>query len=225
MRAGLVMLALLLAPGVAAAEAGSVRGSVELALEGALLADVAPVVVYLDGVEGPLQFEVPRRVPTVRQQQARFAPDFLVVTAGQTVSMPNDDAIYHNVFSYSKPNAFDLGVYPAGEARSVTLRHAGVVRTYCSIHESMTGTILVAPSPWHAIVSEAGRFELRGVPPGRYRLWVWSARLPHVSQLVEVSAGRPSTPRIVIGEASADAPGEPVRPALHPAARQREPRE
>jgi hypothetical protein len=125
----------------------------------------------------------------MRQADARFDPPFLVVTAGQRVSLPNLDPIYHNVFSYSKPNAFDLGLYPKGETRSVALRHAGVVRTYCSIHESMSGTILVTPSPWHAVAAPSGRFEIRGVPAGSYRLRVWNARLPLVTRSVRVEGG------------------------------------
>jgi plastocyanin len=69
----------------------------------------------------------------MHQREARFAPPFLAIAAGQSVAMENDDAIYHNVFSFSKSNDFDLGLYPAGESRTVTFRYAGVVRTYCSI--------------------------------------------------------------------------------------------
>jgi len=176
--------------GPAAAEgAGAVRGSVRLAFESLRLADVAPVVVFLEGVDGPLDYPVPAERAVIHQRSARFAPSFLAVAAGQSVEMPNDDAIYHNVFSYSAPNAFDLGLYPAGTSRSVTLRHPGVVKTYCSIHESMNATILVAPSPWFDTVSADGSYALRGIPPGRYRLVVWSERLPRAAREIEVAPG------------------------------------
>ena len=71
--------------------------------------------------------------------------------------MPNDDVIFHNVFSYSTPNDFDLGLYPRGESRAKTFQYPGVVRIYCSIHESMNATIFVAPSIWHAVVGADGR--------------------------------------------------------------------
>jgi plastocyanin len=204
----LVALAALCAALAARAEpepTGSVLGRVELEVAGARLADQGPIVAYLDAAEegGRLAFAAPTAVAEMRQSGVRFLPRFLVVVAGQRVSLPNDDAIYHNVFSFSRPNAFDLGLYPQGESRSVVLRHPGVVRTYCSIHESMSGTILVAPSPWYDVADASGAFEIRGVPPGSYRLRVWNDRLPRASRLVRVGAGEASRLSIAVGSAVA----------------------
>jgi hypothetical protein len=112
-----------------------------------------------------------------------------VVAAGTSVDMPNDDTIFHNVFSLSRPNEFDLGVYPAGQSRSVTFAHAGLVRLYCSIHESMRGTVLVAPSRWFAVVSPGGAYRIRDVPPGSYSLHVWNERLPALERKIAVPDG------------------------------------
>ncbi len=191
------------------APTGAVAGRIELGVAGARLADQGPIVAYLDAPEegGRLAFAVPSERVEMRQSGVAFLPRFLVVVAGQRVSLPNDDAIYHNVFSFSKPNAFDLGLYPQGESRSVVLRHPGVVRTYCSIHESMSGTILVAPSPWYDVADASGAFEIRGVPPGSYRLRVWNDRLPRSTRLVRVSAGQAS--RVVVAVGGPGAQGGP----------------
>ena len=46
--------------------------------------------------------------------------------------MPNDDVIFHSVFSYSTPNDFDLGLYPRGESRGERrFQYPGVVRICC----------------------------------------------------------------------------------------------
>jgi plastocyanin len=182
---------------------------VELEVAGARLADQGPIVAYLDAPDegGRLAFAVPSGPAEMRQSGVRFVPRFLVVVAGQRVSLPNEDAIYHNVFSFSKPNVFDLGLYPQGESRSVVLRHPGVVRTYCSIHESMSGTILVTPSPWYDVADPSGAFEIRGVPPGTYRLRVWNDRLPRSTRVVRVSPGERARVTVALGRAaSAGAP-------------------
>ena len=166
--------------------AGEVRGRVTLRVEGVRLADVGPIVVFLEGAGGQIPADAPALTPSVHQKNATFSPGFLVVAAGQTVNMPNDDVIFHNVFSYSKPNRFDLGLYPKGASRSVTLRHPGAVRIYCSIHESMSGIIFVAPSRWFDVVRPTGDFALTDVPAGRYRLRTWSEKLPETSRTVEV---------------------------------------
>lgn len=156
----------------------AVTGRLTLGLPGAALDAVGPVVVYLDAVDGDPAFDLPDETPQLKQENARFAPGFQVIVRGQTVDMPNFDAIYHNVFSYSRPNDFDLGTYPAGASRSVTFEHAGIVKAYCSIHERMNATIFVAPNPWVTVASGSGRYSITDVPPGRYVLRTWSERLP-----------------------------------------------
>jgi plastocyanin len=178
---------------------GTVHGRLRLAVEGTRIADAGPVVAYLEPIDGAAPPAVPSGVPKVNQKDARFSPQFLAIAAGQTVSMPNDDAIYHNVFSYSTPNDFDLGLYPAGESRKVTFRHAGVVRTYCSIHESMSGTIFVAPTAYFAVVRPTGDFEIRNVTPGRYKLTTWCERLPAAVREIQVAPGKDASVELVIG--------------------------
>jgi plastocyanin len=194
------LLGVLLAALPAAAEAtGQVRGKARLEVEGVTLEAVSPVVVYLEPPAGTAAPAAPGRPVTVRQRYAEFRPGFLVVSVGQTVRMPNDDTILHNVFSYSKPNAFDLGLYPAGELREVTFRHPGLVRVYCSIHESMSGTIWVAPAPFHAVVRPDGSFELTDVPAGRWRLRTWSEKLPETSREIAVEAGKTLSLELPLG--------------------------
>jgi plastocyanin len=183
----LLLTALLLCAALpAAAQDASVAGRVTLALEGVRLSDLGQTVVFLAG-EG--EAPAPRGRKTIRQRNAYFAPDFLAIAVGQSVDMPNDDAIFHNVFSFSKPNDFDLGLYPAGESRRVTFSHPGVVKIYCSIHESMSGTIFVSPSPWFAVASASGEFEIGGIPPGRHTLRVWNEKLPEASRELVLAPG------------------------------------
>lgn len=178
---------LLLVPTGALAESGVVRGRVVLDLADASVAMVGPIVVYLDAVEGELEFDPPERSLRVVQENATFSPSFGIVIKGQEVEMPNVDRIYHNVFSYSKPNDFDLGIYPAGESRSIRFEHPGIVKTYCSIHESMSLTLFVAPSPWVARVRPNGEFVIRSVPAGDYTLRSWAERLPDHAQPIRVT--------------------------------------
>jgi plastocyanin len=214
----LLCFAWLLAAAGAPARGGELRGRVSLGVSDLPLAAVAPVVVYLEALDGTDPGRSPRTAATMRQHDAHFSPSFLVVATGQPVQMANDDAIYHNVFSYSRPNDFDLGLYPAGESRTLSLRHPGVVKIYCSIHESMSATILVVPGPWFDVVGASGDYALGGVPEGRYRAVVWSERLPATSREIEVRdaaqrvdwvIGAPSTDASAPGSAN-EAPRTPV---------------
>jgi plastocyanin len=182
-----IVVIVLVAAATSARAEGDVRGRVTLDLPGMRLADLGPVVVYVaaePGVAAP----PPATIPLLHQKDAAFLPAFLAVAAGQKVAMPNDDLIFHNVFSYSKPNDFDLGLYAAGDSRTVTFAHPGVVKLYCSIHESMNGIVFVAPTPWFAVADSEGRFALRGVPPGSHRIRTWNEKLPDTEQITTVRA-------------------------------------
>jgi plastocyanin len=167
---------------------GTIRGQVTLETAGVTLADLSPLVVYLEILSPHDSSPVPEEMSVIGQHDARFVPDFLVVSAGQTIDFPNTDRILHNIFSYSIPNSFDLGLYPRGETRSIALQHPGVVRIYCSIHESMNAIIFVVPSIFHQTLDSSGTFEFTGVPVGHLRLSTWSPVVPGQTIEVDVSA-------------------------------------
>jgi len=194
-----LLLGLVLAFGSLVARAGNVEGSIRIGIEGTTLQDVRPLIVHLEPVSAPAAPR-PTEIPVMRQSQAQFSPSLLVVSEGQKVEMRNDDSIYHNVFSYSLPNDFDLGVYPQGESRTVGLDHPGLVRIFCSIHESMSATVLVAASPFYAQVPANGRFRIPDVPAGKYRLHLWSPVLPAQSSSVEIPAAGSVTTTLSVGE-------------------------
>jgi plastocyanin len=167
--------------------AGTLEGTLVLGVEGVRLADLGPIVVYLDAPASP-RGEAPARA-TMRQKGASFSPPFLAVTLGQPVEMPNEDSIFHNAFSFSSPNDFDLGLYPGGESREIVFSHAGPVRIYCSIHESMNATVFVSPTSHRTVIDEHGAFRLEDVPPGDWTLRTWSETLPALEQRVSIGSG------------------------------------
>src|SRR5438105_4314629 len=89
------------------------------------LNELAGVVIYLEG--SAVNSGTPGK-STLTQRNRHFEPEVTVITVGSTVSFPNADIIFHNVFSLSKAKRFDLGYYPAGQTRTVKFDHPGVVQ-------------------------------------------------------------------------------------------------
>ena len=116
--------------------------------------------------------------PRLAQRNQMFEPRVVVVPVGGRVSFPNLDPIYHNVFSVSPTRRFDLGKYGRGESRTVRFDKPGVVSVYCDIHTDMAASIVVTPSHAWARPGEDGRYELSGLPAGRYRLVWWHPDSP-----------------------------------------------
>jgi len=83
------------------------------------------------------------REHVVGQKNKTFSVSALKVKAGDTVSFRNDDPFFHNVFSLSDAQPFDLGSYPQGQTRKATFTKPGKVEVECAIHPDMKMTIQV----------------------------------------------------------------------------------
>lgn len=153
------------------------------------------VVVYLK--DAPPRPQLPTRLE-IRQVDESFVPRVVAVPVGSIVDFPNDDSIYHNVFSLSSAKNFNLGRYPRGKSQSVTFDKPGVVRVFCDIHSHMSATVIVFAHPWFAIPDEAGRFQLPEVPPGDREITAWHERLGDTTLRVRVDTGRPAIADFVL---------------------------
>jgi plastocyanin len=154
----------------------------------------ANVVLYLDAAPALTAATSPAlAVPAMRQHDERFTPHVLTVPTGTTISFPNDDPIYHNVFSLSRARTFDLGRYPKGESKSLRFERAGVVQVFCHIHADMNGYILVLPNRYFVTPDSSGHFSIDGIPPGSYELVAWHERIRPIATSVRVVAGQTTT--------------------------------
>ena len=74
-------------------------------------------VVYLETAPQPAFEANEQRRGRMDQRDERFVPHVLAIVAGTWVDFPNDDKTYHNVFSLSKTQEFNLGATPRGIQR------------------------------------------------------------------------------------------------------------
>ncbi len=112
--------------------------------------------------------------PSVRLAQSgyQFSKSLIIVPKNTTVFFPNNDDDYHNVFSLSRANRFDLGRYKKNETPepSQTFTKTGFIKLRCEIHEHMRAAILVVDSPYVTTTDTNGAFTLKNIPPGTYTL-------------------------------------------------------
>jgi plastocyanin len=125
--------------------------------------------------------------PQMAQENKRFVPTVLAVQVGDTVTFPNFDPFFHNVFSYSRVKRFDLGRYPEGQSAEVVFDQPGVAQVFCEIHASMRAYIHVLETPYFTVSDEQGRFRITGVPEGDYQLRVWQEGQPDLAQPISIS--------------------------------------
>jgi plastocyanin len=161
---------------------GSVRGKVEVP------AGEPVAYVYVENIIAPA---AKGEHKVIQQSGKKFVPGWAVIQRGTAIAFPNLDNIYHNVFSLSAGNSFDLGLYNSGgEPKSHTFTEAGPVDVYCNIHPQMAASVLVVPNRYYAKVKADGSFEIPGVPVGRRKVVAWAPGSRSTADWVEVAVGR-----------------------------------
>jgi plastocyanin len=152
--------------------------------------EIKYVLVYLTGIA--FHGALPAMNGAIVQEHEAFVPRVLAVTRGSSVSFPNSDPIFHNVFSLSGAGLFDLGRYPRGQSRSRVFQKAGLVKVYCHIHSQMSASIMIFDHPFFTAPRDDGTFEIADVPAGRYTIVGWHERVGERSRSIEVTAGEPT---------------------------------
>lgn len=163
---------------------GGRAGGIVVALvpDGAPSAAFAPVVASID------------------QRGLRFIPQVVAVPRGSVVTFPNSDPVLHNIFLVDEQRVrTDLGTFPSGEARQVTLDDLGTYLVMCHLHPEMVASVVVLDTPFSTVSDSAGRFRLDSVPPGAYRVVLRHRRFFAPDQPLTLAAGETRRVSLVLG--------------------------
>jgi plastocyanin len=144
------------------------------------------VVVWVDAPDA--QAPAPRRI-VLDQRNLQFAPRVLAVRTGTTVEFPNNDRVFHNVFSFRDGKKFDLGLYPIGSVKHVHFDKAGISRLFCNIHPQMAAYVIAVDSPYFAVSGDDGGFTLADLPVGIHTYRAWRAGGSPLAGTVVVERG------------------------------------
>ena len=131
----------------------------------------ASAVIWLDAPNAPV-LAAPRKV-VLDQRNLAFSPRVLAVRVGTEVEFPNNDRVFHNVFSFRDGKKFDLGMYPVGAMKRVTFDRPGLSRIFCNIHPNMAAYVFAVDSSYVTITDEHGAFRIPVPPSGTYTYHAW----------------------------------------------------
>jgi hypothetical protein len=149
----------------------------------------ARVVIFLEG-PGPASTDAASPGPfRMEQINRQFSPDLIVGQAGSTLSFPNMDAAFQNIFPLSKP---------------------GIVEVRCHLHPNMAAAIIVTPNRWYARSERSGRFQIRDVPPGRYTIVAWHKSAGFFRKSTLAESGHDSIASFFIPISEVSEENEPV---------------
>ena len=154
------------------ASAHEVTGTVQVLLkDGKVKNDLSDVVIYLSqDKEAKIPENLLKSQYLITTKNKQFNPRILAIPIGATVNFPNYDSIFHNIFSVSAPNQFDLGLYKGGASKPNTFASSGVVRVFCNVHPQMSATVIVTNTPYYTMADKQGHFSFTEVNNGSYEL-------------------------------------------------------
>lgn len=145
-------------------------------------------VVWLEAPNAPAAAHAP--TPVLDQRNLDFWPHVLAVRVGTVVDFPNNDRVFHNVFSFHDGKRFDLGLYPIGTVRQVTFDHPGLSRIFCNIHPNMAAYVITVETPYFSVSDEKGRFTIASVLPGPYTYHAWRPGRPELTGSAMLEVGK-----------------------------------
>jgi plastocyanin len=128
------------------------------------------------------------------QRGCVYIPHVVAFPAGSTVKVMNSDGIMHDLRTYSTANP-PLNLVQPADVKSIEVKidKPETIRVGCYMHPWMSAWWYVAGNPYYAVTSTSGKFEIRNVPPGTYKLRVWQEKLGEQTRTVTVAAGKTAT--------------------------------
>lgn len=111
----------------------------------------------------------------VDQPRCQFEPRVFAARAGDTLVFKNSATIPHNTNYSSDIESFNVNIPPASEKKlEKPLAAQNTPVTFkCDVHPWMAGRLRVFDHPYFAVTDKDGKFEIKGVPEGKWRLVYW----------------------------------------------------
>ena len=163
----------------------------EEALEVGSGGGIKNVVLWLPEGPKPAAHEASHKKLKLDQQACQFVPHITAAEVGSTLDVINSDSVLHNVHATEKDaKAFNYAMPIKGQVVPTRLKTVGMLKLKCDVHPWMRATVHVLPTSAFSVTGEDGSYLIDGVPPGHWKLHLWSERLGERDDEVDVSAGQ-----------------------------------
>jgi hypothetical protein len=154
------------------------------------------VFVYVKDGLGNYTFDPPSGAVMLDQAGCRYEPHVFGVRVGQTLTIRNSDPTLHNVHATPKVNSeFNTGQPVQGMTNDFVFTAPEVMVPFkCDVHGWMHAYAGVVNHPYFATSGSGGKFEIKGLPAGKYTFEAWHEKLGPQTQ--EVTVGESETKEV-----------------------------
>lgn len=151
------------------------------------------VLVYLEQAE---KGKAPADKYWLHMANCQFKEHIFPFVRSQVMAMVNNDPFFHNPHFFNAKNASLLNVPmpdPGQKIEHKFLRtplknERGVMRLQCDVHNNMNAYWAGFDHPYFAVTDADGKFEISGVPPGKYTVVAWHEGY---KVIIKEATGRP----------------------------------
>lgn len=150
---------------------------------------VQEAVISVQGIAKGKAWPAAEKPPAINNKDCVFLPRVQVVPAGK-LAIVNSDPVLHNTHGfYDKRTAFNVALPNQGQSVDADLARVGAVRVECDSHGWMLGWVHVVDNPYYVLTDQSGTFEIKDIPPGKYKLVANQEASSPITLDVEVKSG------------------------------------
>lgn len=134
---------------------------------------------------------------TIDNKDCRFEPLVGIAFRGRNFVIKNSDPMFHNVklsviLQDKRMTVYNLNFPKKDQFMTMPIKVTGLHQIKCDAHSWMRSYIYVSEHPYVAITDSSGNFEIKDLPPGRYKVKIWHEGFDEVTKDVEVLSGKTS---------------------------------
>jgi plastocyanin len=135
------------------------------------------VFVFIQDGLGGRTFPTPTEPVVLDQKSCRYHPHVFGLMVGQPMTILNSDPTLHNIHAIPGTNQEFNTAQPIQGMKTehvFTAKEANVVVPFkCDVHGWMNAYAGVLDHPYFGVTGEDGKFSIKNLPPGTYKLSAW----------------------------------------------------
>ena len=135
---------------------------------------------------------MPSQPVVLDQVNCEYIPHLAILRVGQPLVIKSSDSTLHNVAFVARNNGIKKNATMSTPSALKPIRFsrpelAAPLFIKCDVHSWMSSYVTILPHPFCVITGKDGRFELKGVPPGKYILLIWHEKFADEAVTREVT--------------------------------------
>lgn len=130
----------------------------------------------------------------ITQRGCEYEPYVAACQVGQTINVVNDDPLTHNIHTLPEVSGNkEVNQSQAAKAKALEFTYEKpeeFLRFKCDVHPWMFSYVSILNHPFYSVATEDGRFEIKGLPDGKYKVKFKHRKAGEKIEEVEVKDGK-----------------------------------